>query len=394
MTISFKTAYGTATIGASVKISCDTSLRAELFYDFKPAPLILTAPCDIGDDITVVLRPYRIELYVNGELLDEEWCCGNICLDGDISGDFELTVCNDTPSSLRKKRKTDIKLDELRSYGVNVGDCMPFCDDDGVFHIFWLYDRHHHHSKWGLGAHQWAHASSSDMLSWNEHPMAVEITDPMEGSICTGSVLHAEDGYRAWYTVRMSDGSPARISCAVSQNNSDYEKTNKYFVLPERYHRPSARDPMAVFYEGKYHLILTTTDLVSGKGCLAHLVSEHPDMRDFEDLGPIFTWQDNSQPECPDYFEMDGHYYLVWSIGGKAHYAFSSTPFGKDGWTVPEDNIIDCGSVPKSAVINTDCKYKGERIFVGFVGEGGYAGHFILKRAVKNPDGRLRFEEL
>lgn len=394
MTITFNVSHGKANIGDALKISFEDSLKVELFYSFKPEPLVLNAPAKLGDKVELVLRSYRIELYVNEQLMDEEWCCGEIDLSKEIGGDFEIRLSDNITEHTENELRSGLTIEALRRYGVNVGDCMPFTDDDGVFHIFWLYDRHHHHSKWGLGAHQWAHASSKDLISWDEHPMAVGITDPLEGSICTGSVLHAEDGYRAWYTVRMSDGSPARISCAVSDNDRDYVKTDKYFVLPERYHRPSARDPKAILYDGKYHLLLTTTDLTNGKGCLAHLVSDHPDMSDFKDLGPILTWEDGNQPECPDWFEMDGHYYLVWSIGGKAHYAFSKDPFGECGWTIPENNIIDCGSVPKSALILTDCKYKGERIFVGFIPENGYAGRFILKKTIKAEDGILTFAEL
>ncbi len=397
MTICFKVKRGSARISeggsTAIEICFDGELRVELYYDFCERPLSLTARAAEGDLAELILGEVRDELYINGELFDEEWCCGKIVADGEISGELELERRNDSIHASNAPR-IGVGIEELRGYGVNVGDCMPFTDDDGSFHIFWLYDRHHHRSKWGLGAHQWAHASTTDLEHWNEHPMTISITEQIEGSICTGSVLHAVDGYRAWYAVRMSDRSAARIGCSISPDNVDYKKLGEYFVLPERYDRPSARDPKAIFLDGKYHLLLTTTERSSQNGCLAHLVSDYPDMRKFEDLGPIIRWNDGSQPECPDWFEMGGYYYLVWSIGGRARYAYSEKPFGEGGWRIPEDNILDCGNVPKSAVINTDCRYKGERIFVGFVPEGGYAGHFIMKRTVQHPDGRLELAEL
>lgn len=396
MTIRFTVSNGTAKItkdgGVSLAVTYDGVLRAELFYDFRENPLVLTAPAKIGDRAELVICPYRDGLYVNGSLYDEEWPCGNIALPGEVSGDFGLEFAGDderAPLPLLQ----GVGVDELRRYGVNVGDCMPFTDTDGSFHLFWLYDRHHHHSKWGYGAHQWAHARTEDLSRWDELPMAVPITDPIEGSICTGSTLRCADGYRAWYTVRMSDGSPARVSFAFSKDNVNYEKTGGFFTLPDRYDGPSARDPKAIFTGGRYHLLVTTTELSSGRGCLAHLVSDDPDMKDFEDLGPAIVWNDGSQPECPDWFEMGGRYYLVWSIGGKARYAFASDPFGSGGWTIPENNILDCGNVPKSAVIGTDCAHRGERIFVGFVPENGYAGHVIMKRALQNADGTIRLTE-
>ena len=396
MTITFKAVHGTMVIGngedAAIKITIGDSLKAELFYDFREAPLVLSAPAEPGDKIELVIGSFCDELWVNDKLYDEEWCCGQLLPGREVSGSIMPEITESDTVHSPEPLKKGVSLEELRGRGVNVGDCMPFSDGER-FHIFWLYDRHHHRSKWGLGAHQWAHASSEDLIHWDEHPMAVAITDPLEGSICTGSVIHAADGYRAWYTVRMSDQSPARVSCAVSKDNSAYRKTGEYFVLPERYHRPSARDPKAVFYGGKYHLILTTTELSTGKGCLAHLVSDRPDMKDFKDLGPLIEWKDTSQPECPDWFEMGGYYYLVWSIGGRARYAYSSDPFGERGWTIPDGNIIDCGSVPKSAAVPSG-KWKGERIFVGFESEGGYAGHFVMKRAVQKADRRLGMLEM
>ena len=279
MTITFTAASGMAAIGSgdndAIRITIGDSLRAELFYDFKEAPLVLSAPVKPGDKIELVIGNCRDELWVNDRLYDEEWCCGQLLPGREVSGSIALEISESDAVHAPEPLKMGVGLEELRGYGVNVGDCMPYADDER-FHIFWLYDRHHHHSKWGLGAHQWAHASSEDLIHWDEHPMAVAITDPMEGSICTGSVIRAEDGWRAWYTVRMSDQSPARVSCAVSADNSVYRKTGEYFVLPERYHRPSARDPKAVLRDGKYHLILTTTEISSGRGCLAHLVSDYP----------------------------------------------------------------------------------------------------------------------
>ena len=384
MTIKFKVQKETAALGSAVKISYDGILRVELFYDFREAPLVLNAPANIGDNALLVLGKFRDELWVNGNLFDEEWCCGNLLPIEPAEGfAFDKVPAPDRSEHLLR----GAGLSELRRYGVNVGDCMPF-SDGGRFHIFWLYDRHHHHSKWGLGAHQWAHASSEDLVHWDEHEMAVGIDDPLEGSICTGSVIHADNKFRAWYTVRMSDGSPARVSQSVSDDGYHFEKTGEYFVLPERYDRPSARDPKAIFEGGKYHLLLTTTNRATGKGCLAHLVSDSPDMKNFEDLGPVLEWVDGSQPECPDWFGMGGYYYLVWSIGGRARYAYSKEPFGESGWTIPADNIIDCGSVPKSAMS------KQGRIFVGFVSEGGYAGHFVMKRAVQKPSGEISVEEI
>lgn len=383
----------------------DGKLSVNLFYDVRKDPLRMEAPASNGDSVRIELLPYRVSLFIRDKLADENWPIGNLPLDGAASdGDMKIIVSTlpektDAPAILR----SGLDFPEIRMPGVNIGDCMPFSyGDDGRYHLFWLYDRHHHCSKWGLGAHQWAHASTTDFRHWDEHQMAIPITDQIEGSICTGSTIRNADGavekFSSWYAVRMSDGSPARMTRSASDDCIHWHKTGEFFTLPDRYHGPSARDPKAVHDGGKYHLLITTSLTETGEGCLAHLVSDHSDMRDFTDLGPVLrtklsTRPDGStyyeQPECPDWFAMGDYYYLVWSEGGRARYAFAKTPFGDEGWTIPDDNIIDCGNVPKSAL----CPWNGERVFIGFVPEGGYAGSAVAARTIQAPDGTLGFEK-
>ena len=69
-----------------------------------------------------------------------------------------------------------------------VGDCMPIFHD-GVFRLYYLLDEGHFGAPNGLGGHQWAQASTTDLVQWTGHPLAIPLTDPREGAICTGSVL-------------------------------------------------------------------------------------------------------------------------------------------------------------------------------------------------------------
>lgn len=82
MTITFKAVHGTTVIGngenAAIKITIGDSLKAELFYDFREAPLVLSAPAEPGDKIELVIGSFCDELWVNDKLYDEEWCCGQL----------------------------------------------------------------------------------------------------------------------------------------------------------------------------------------------------------------------------------------------------------------------------------------------------------------------------
>lgn len=97
-----------------------------------------------------------------------------------------------------------------------VGDCMPFFHD-GTFHLFYLLDENHHQAKDGLGGHQWAHAATPDLIHWTHHPLAIPCTETWEGSICTGSVLHHDQTYYAFYATRKPDRTQ-HLSLAISKD--------------------------------------------------------------------------------------------------------------------------------------------------------------------------------
>src|SRR6218665_2115359 len=67
-----------------------------------------------------------------------------------------------------------------------VGDCMPF-EHKGTYYFYWLLDSAHHASLNGLGGHQWALSTSTDLKTWKQHPIVLGIDEPWEKSICTGS---------------------------------------------------------------------------------------------------------------------------------------------------------------------------------------------------------------
>lgn len=70
------------------------------------------------------------------------------------------------------------------------GDMMPYWD--GVkFHLFYLLDRGHHAGQGGLSGRQWAHTSTSDLVTWDHHPMTLPMGPPGsvdQHGICTGSL--------------------------------------------------------------------------------------------------------------------------------------------------------------------------------------------------------------
>ena len=367
----------------------DGALTVSVQYSHNRRPLDLS--CDIaqGDKVEIILLDYRIELYVNGELKDEEWPAGDRFIDtGDgffPESEVEITEYVAIKPVLPDTIATFENAEGWRpGNGVFVGDCMPYIRN-GEYHVLYLKDRHHHKSKWGMGAHQWEHISTRDFSTWHIHPMAVPITHKSEGSICTGSWISAQGKEYLYYTVRRMGGLPATVGRSVSTDGYRFEKDEFFgFELSDKYHKASARDPKVFLGEdGLYHMLLTTTLLSEDKGCLAHYVSS--DMESWEDYGaPIYVVPNGDQPECPDYFKYGGKYYLIFSLRGRARYMISHNPF--DGFTMPKNPEIPCAGVPKCA------PWEGKLVFTGFKVINGYAGTMTFNSATALENGELVFD--
>lgn len=277
-----------------------------------------------------------------------------------------------------------------------VGDCMPFFHD-GVFHLFWLLDEGHHSARGGLGCHQWAHSTSTDLVHWQHHGLAIPITDDFEGSICTGSVFFHDGVFRAFYATRLPDRTE-HLSVAVSDDGFSFTKTEpRMFASPGPQYAISFRDP-TVFRDpdtGLFHLLVTTSlrnpAVPHRGGCLAHLISS--DLTTWEDEEPFLLPGLLGDPECPDYFEWHGWYYLIYSNGGVARYRMSRSPLGP--WTRPRVDVFDG---PMASVMKTAAFTGDRRLGVAFVpslGEGRddgpwlYGGQAVFREIVQNRDGTL-----
>lgn len=382
--VSFKNGRKTLEIQA-----LDGVLTVSVQYNCNRIPLCLNGEAKEGDNCEVVLFDHRIELYINGELTDEEWPSGDrfFCVSDEFYGDnikaAEWDFCENTPPCVVYSFEN---AEGWRpSDNVFVGDCMPYRRGD-EYHVFYLKDRHHHKSKWGQGAHQWEHISTRDFKVWQVHPMAVPITEPWEGSICTGSWIEKDGREYLYYTVRRC-GLPAVISRSISENGYHFQKDKDFgFTLSEKFNGEVARDPKVILGEdGLYHMLLTTVLVKENLGCLAHYISK--DLEEWQEAKkPIHVVENSDHPECPDYFKYNDKYYLVFSLRGRARYLVSSDPF--EGFVSVDDTLIPCAGVPKCA------EWGGRLVFTGFKPINGYAGTMTFKSATADENGKLIFEDL
>ncbi|MBM3240537.1 hypothetical protein FJZ31_29995 [Candidatus Poribacteria bacterium] len=450
----------------STNLNTGVALAFELGTDWNESPLQVSVPVAmIGPtswhDVVVRFTGPKLELFIDGVLVDEEWPIGSLrqgnlepCLIGASSCDGEVkagfwgmidhvalwnrallddeieflsggeqeiasrefvcivlgnatmansmfcALCSSTLNLNSCSHEHKAQTDEHKAndteilgepgalstfsaqywrpkgHNTNVGDCMPFFHD-GIFHLFYLFDRRHHRSKWGLGAHQWAHTSTTDLIHWKHHPMAIPITEQWESSICTGSVFFHNGTYYGFYATRMPDRTQ-HLGLAISTDGINFQKTEPNpFASPEEGYDPMHyRDP-EVFQDkttGLFHMLVTARLTDGRDGCLAQLVSN--DLRTWQLVEPFII--PGRVTDCSHHFEWNGWYYLF----AEYVYWMSRQPLGP--WIKPEPDRLDVLYVPKTAA------FKGNRrIYVSWLPDGGWGGNAIFRELIQHEDGTL-----
>lgn len=391
-------------------------LQFLLTTDFRARPLSVGIPIDLLDrsrphELLIRYLGFRLDLFVDGVLADQEWPIGTVAPEGtrtvevsarisDIKiwtgvlpdGDVERMNGGQREIAQREDKMFGPESDELqywhpRGYNTSAGDAMPFFHD-GVLHVFFLLDRRHHQSKWGLGAHQWGHFSTTDLVHWKSYPPALTITQEWEASICTGSVFFEGGKYYAFYATRMPDRTE-HLGMAESNDGISFRKLNPSpFDEPQPpYKRGPNRDPFVFGRDHEYHMMVTAALANPASpdqaGAIEHLTS--PDLERWTvQPAPLLVPGYAADPECSDLFFWRGWYYLFFSENGVAHYRMSRQQFGP--WITPKVDVLDGR---EARVMKTGAFVGDRRIGVAFLADGNFGGHLVFRELVQSADGSL-----
>lgn len=278
-----------------------------------------------------------------------------------------------------------------------VGDCIPFYHNHTYF-LYWLLDSAHHKALGGLGGHQWALSTSTDLKHWKHYPVVLGIDESWEKSICTGSVEYHDGKFYAFYATRLIDSNGKvneQLSYAVSTDGIHFvkQKPNPFYTSAPGYSKRNFRDPKVVIdNDGLFHLFVSSDIEASptqDNGALVHLTSK--DLKSWTVKAPLIYGQ-RDVPECPDYFQWNGWYYLIYGRAGNTFYLKSKHPYGP--WEYPRYQALneDWVNVAKTAEFN------GRRILAGWVpskrdnkDDGGeiFGGNITLRELTQEADGTL-----
>lgn len=280
------------------------------------------------------------------------------------------------------------------------GDCMPYYHN-GTFYLYWLLDEGHHAGLDGLGGHQWALSTSTDLVNWKHYPVALGIeNEEWEKSICTGSVIAEGDKFYAFYATRVKENGNIheQLSYAISTDGGyTYRKQepNPFYYAPEECISRDFRDPKVFKDEkGLFHLFipgnLKEPSLGGFGGYLVHLTST--DLKNWTEAASPLKGQ-RGTPECADYFKWNDWYYLLYSIGGHTYYLMSKEAYGP--WIYPQSQtfIEYFGSVYKTAGFKN-----GRRIAMAYSpcrkddkdnGDRIWGGTILFREVYQEADGTL-----
>ena len=188
-----------------------------------------------------------------------------------------------------------------------------------------------------------------------------------------------------------------QLSYAISKDGVHFEKQkpNPFYTSAPGYSKRNFRDPKVfVDAKGVFHLFVSSEQenpvLSHAAGCLVHLSSK--DLKTWTVHEPILTGQP-SVPECPDYFNWKGWYYLVFSDNSNTCYMKSKNAYGP--WEEPPYQALneDWANVVKTAEFKD-----GRRIAAAWIPNRRdnmdnnneiFGGNSIFREIMQEPDGVL-----
>ena len=348
----------------------------------------------------------RWTMYVDGKLLDNDFALGYPQWGGKGAWNINPMYVSKAEIFMLALQPEKLSLQEPETVpeiqywtppGHNswVGDVATLYHN-GRYHVFYLYDRRHHASKFGRGAHYFEHISTEDFKTWVEHDAATPLEEQWEtfgtgtpfvfnGKLCISYGLHTtriyqkdsttlpeqwsyleKNGVTGSFHRETTKGVPAGSTYSISSDGvSGFVKTGIMFhpcENPSVYIDPDGKLKMLANYAAK-----GTWESESVDGGWRCVDPEFPPGGD-----------------CTFYFSWGNFDYI---IGGFVN--LWSKPINEQ--TAKYSDVVAQGldfynglNVPAITEIPG-----GRFIMAGWMGIRGWGGPLIIHEMIQFPDGRI-----
>lgn len=285
------------------------------------------------------------------------------------------------------------------------GDVMPIYVDN-TYHLFYTFL--HKEDRGGPGILKgldWAHVSTRDFLSFEEHPVAIRRGGDRDPDLLAGagSVVAAGDGtYVAFYCginpARSAWGQAEQVVLRATSTDLETWTKDEDFLLeadPTWYERHDWRDPF-VYRDGDVWRMLLCTRAPEGpfdrRGVVGQATSS--DLVTWTVEPPFLNPGITRAPECIEVFEHEGHRYLVYSTYSD-RFQTRHRVIEPDGRIVrPVHDALESNDVYAMNTVDGD----GRRILVGWLssrandsdtGHRQWGGDLVAHELHARPDGTL-----
>jgi len=369
-------------------------------------PLAMLEKPEGEHEIVLHFSGVRWTLYVDNELLDNDFALGypkwrkqnTWEIDTSLVAKAEIFFHGIEPQKVvLKTPRTSAEIQYWTPSGHNtwVGDVATFYHQ-GRYHIFYLFDRRGHASKFGKGAHYFEHLSTTDFKTWTEHDAATPIEEQWEtfgtgtpflfdNKLCISYGLHTtriypkeqtmlplqwdyynKHGVTGSFRYDTIPGYPAGSTYSISEDGvSKFKKTKILFhpcENPSVYTDPEGRLRMLANYGSK-----GTWESKSIDGGWKSVNEGFPPGGD-----------------CTFFFRWGNYDYVIGGFTG-----FWSKPA-----SAPEDKFTDgvkagldfYNGMNVPAV--TEIK-EGRFLLAGWIPIAGWGGTLVIHEMVQSPEGRI-----
>jgi len=264
---------------------------------------------------------------------------------------------------------------------------------EGRFHIFYLFDRRHHSSKAGRGAHYFAHLSSPDLKTWAEHPAAAAIDATWE-SHGTGTPFAWDGKYYLAYglhTVRTvpwdkTTGPTMGAYRAKHGHEGSFKMSDLAPLVPQGGTYAVSDDGGLTFRKSNVLFTAAQNPTVYNRWDGKLGLADYTKLNWSDHFGGWKVWDDKipTHGDCPSVFEWNGHHYIIQGFFTMAH-----SPDGRPGtFTSLEESgedIYDGLAVPMVSPFTGN-----RRIMAGWITHlHGWGGWLCFRELVQDADGRL-----
>ena len=336
--------------------------------------------------------------YVFGELISDS--TENFFADNNVELCFSNDLSNIKKTYVDYTSKKSFNFYSPKAYNAWAGDVVNFYHD-GKYHLLFLYDRHHHLSRWGGGAHTMYHFVSNDFRSWKECPPLVSLDEQWK-SVGTGTMFFSNGKYyftHGWHTSRMipeektgtrlmlersGDGKtmvplsyeelkriglyPSGANYVVSDDGINFRSGNCMFHISEN---PSVyREDKGLFMYGGYGSSgIWRANKINGEWIL-------------DEYAKIPSSKLNPSDECPSMFEYNGFNYFL--LGGTGFWRTEQNGKEYKDDAINGYDVYDGLSYPMVTVTDD-----ARMIMAGWIRGLGWGSVVIHRELVQGEDGRL-----